>query len=101
MTPRPGILTRLQSGSTIRIIQFLAGAVAIAVVFYLLQFSTNAICCGDFDGYYHIKWSRTLWESIKSGSFPPQFPWLPLTTLDPKQYVDHHLLFHIMQIPFA
>jgi hypothetical protein len=31
--------------------------------------STSAICCGDFDGYYHIKWTRTLWESMKSGNF--------------------------------
>lgn len=81
--------------------QFVIGAVAIAVVFWQLQFSTDSICCGDFDGYYHIKWTRTLWESIKAGSFPPPFPWLPLTTLSPREYVDHHLLFHIMQIPFA
>jgi hypothetical protein len=70
-------------------------------LFWLLQFSTNSICCGDFDGYYHTKWSRTLWEGMKSRQFPPQFPWLPLTTLNSKEYVDHHLLFHIMQIPFA
>lgn len=82
-------------------IQFVIGAVAIAVIFWQLQFSTNSICCGDFDGYYHIKWTRTLWDSIKASSFPPAFPWLPLTTLGPKEYVDHHLLFHIMQIPFA
>ncbi|HEX5888979.1 MAG TPA: hypothetical protein VFY61_09760 [Pyrinomonadaceae bacterium] len=85
----------------VTVIQFVIGAVAIAVVFWQLQFSTNSICCGDYDGYYHIKWSRALWESIKARSFPPDFPWLPLTTLSPKDYVDHHLLFHIMQIPFA
>lgn len=85
----------------VTVIQFVIGAVVIAVIFFQLQFSTNSICCGDYDGYYHIKWSRALWESIKAGSFPPEFPWLPLTTLNPKQYVDHHLLFHIMQIPFA
>ncbi len=66
-----------------------------------LQFSTSAICCGDFDGYYHIKWSRLLWESLRARSFPPQFTWLPLTTLNPKQYVDHHLLFHFFQMPFT
>lgn len=85
----------------VRIIQFVIGAVAIAIIFWQLQFSTDSICCGDFDGYYHIKWTRTLWASIKTNSFPPAFPWLPLTTLSPKEYVDHHLLFHIMQIPFA
>jgi hypothetical protein len=42
-----------------------------------------------------------LWESLRSRSFPPQFTWLPLTTLDPKHYVDHHLLFHFFQMPFT
>ncbi|MGH9928046.1 MAG: hypothetical protein ACREA9_02335, partial [Pyrinomonadaceae bacterium] len=27
--------------------------------------------------------------------------WLPLTTLDPEHYVDHHLLFHLFQMPFT
>ena len=93
-------LATLQSERALRIIQFVVGVIAIVIIFWQLQFSTNAICCGDFDGYYHIKWTRTLWESIKAGSFP-DFPWLPLTTLNSRDYVDHHLLFHIMQIPFA
>lgn len=100
-TTRPGILTRLQSASFLRIVQFLIGAVAIGVIFWQLQFSTSAICCGDFDGYYHVKWSRSLWEGIKARQFPPEFSVLPLTTLNPKEYVDHHLLFHIMQMPFT
>src|SRR5687767_212724 len=90
-----------QSESFTRILQFLAGAIGTGVVFYLLQFSTTAICCGDFDGYYHVQWTRELWASIKSKAFPPAFPWLPLTTLNPKDYVDHHLLFHIFQMPFV
>lgn len=94
-------LSQLHSERSIRIIQFVIGAIAIALIFWGLQFSTDAICCGDFDGYYHVKWTRILWESMKHGSFPPQFPWLPLTTLNAKDYVDHHLLFHIFQIPFA
>jgi hypothetical protein len=101
MTTSSRIPAKLQSESTLRVLQFLIGAAAIVIVFWQLQFSTNAICCGDFDGYYHIKWTRMLWESIKSRSFPPAFPWLPLTTLNAKDYVDHHLLFHILQIPFA
>jgi len=101
MTTSSGTLSRLKSEQSIRIIQLLIGAIAIGIIFWKLQWSTSAICCGDFDGYYHIKWTRTLWESIKSGKFPPAFPWLPLTTLNPKDYVDHHLLFHIFQIPFA
>jgi len=81
--------------------KLLVGAVAIGLVFWKLQFSTDAICCGDFDGYYHIKWSRLLWEGIRSGHFPPAFTWLPLTTLNPSSYVDHHLLFHFLQMPFT
>jgi hypothetical protein len=94
-------LSQLKSDSAIRKLQFLIGIVAIGLIFWQLQFSTSAICCGDFDGYYHIKWTRVLWDSIKSHNFVPSFPWLPLTTLNPKEYVDHHLLFHIFLIPFA
>src|SRR5947208_6002682 len=101
MTPSSRILSRFQSESTIRIIQLLIGALAIGIIFWELQFSTSAICCGDFDGYYHIKWARELWASMKSHSFPPAFPWLPLTTLNSKDYVDHHLLYHIILIPFS
>lgn len=101
MTTSEGKLSWFQSESSIRILQFLIGAIATGIVFYLLQKSTSSICCGDFDGYYHIKWTRELWASMKSGAFPPPFPWLPLTTLNPQHYVDHHLLFHIFQIPFA
>ena len=101
MTTSSGIVSRFQSESSIRILQFLAGTLVIGIIFWQLQFSTNSICCGDFDGYYHIKWTRVLWEGIKHRTFPPAFPWLPLTTLNSKDYVDHHLLFHIFQIPFA
>ena len=91
----------LKSESTIRSLQLLLGIVAIGLIFWQLQFSTTAICCGDFDGYYHVKWTRILWDSIKGHTFVPRFPWLPLTTLNAKQFVDHHLLFHIYLIPFV
>jgi hypothetical protein len=78
-----------------------AGAIVIILLFWKLQFATDAICCGDFDGYYHIKWSRMLWEGLRNGAFPPVFTWLPLTTLNPNDYADHHLLFHFFQIPFT
>lgn len=84
-----------------RLIYLGIGALAIGIVFWRLQFSTPAICCGDFDGYYHIKWSQMLWQEIREHHFPPTFTWLPLTTLNPRDYVDHHLLFHIIQIPFT
>src|SRR6266566_4459919 len=93
---RSGIL---KSETALRAVQLCAGAIAIGLLFWQLQFSTSAICCGDFDGYYHIKWSHMLWESLRNRSFPPQFTWLPLTTLDPSHYVDHHLLFHFFRCP--
>lgn len=85
-----------------RVFYLLVGTAAIVLVFRYLQLSTQGICCGDFDGYYHIKWSQLLWQRISSGHLtPPQFTWLPLTTLNPNDYVDHHLFFHILQIPFT
>lgn len=92
-----------KSESALRAADLVAGAIAIAVIFWWLQFrSTTAICCGDFDGYYHIKWARLLWDNMRAGHLrPPAFPWLPLTTLSPREYVDHHLLFHIILIPFT
>ena len=91
----------IQSQTAMLGVQLGAGFVVIGLIFWKLQFSTDAICCGDFDGYYHIKWSRMLWESMRDQSFPPIFTWLPFTTLNPNDYVDHHLLFHIFQIPFT
>jgi hypothetical protein len=89
------------SETAIHSVFLIIGAVAIALVFRKLQYSTQSICCGDYDGYYHIKWSRLLWEGMKEGYFPPAFHWLPLTTLNPNDYVDHHLFFHFLQIPFT
>lgn len=98
----PSKLSRLiHSRRTLVFAELLTAALAIGFVMVMLQFSTDAICCGDFDGYYHIKWSRLVWESIKTKSFPPFFVWLPLTTLNVNHYVDHHFLFHVFQIPFT
>jgi hypothetical protein len=91
----------LKSESALRAVELCTAAIAIGLIFWSLQFSTDAICCGDFDGYYHIKWSRMLWESLRAKNFPPQFTWLPLTILDARNYVDHHLLFHFFQMPFT
>ena len=97
----PKLFSALKSETATRGVQVGAAAIIIGLIFWRLQFSTDAICCGDFDGYYHIKWSRMLWEGLRNRGFPPIFTWLPLTTLNPKDYVDHHFLFHIFQIPFT
>ncbi len=76
------------------------GFFVIVLLMTILQFSTQAICCGDWDGYYHIKWSSLLWENFKQGKWLPEFVWLPLTVLNAQDYADHHFLFHLLQIPF-
>ena len=80
---KPHAAKWIKSDSAMRMADLMVGAIAIAVVFWWLQYSTTAICCGDFDGYYHIKWARLLWDNLRAGHFPPAFPWLPLTTLGP------------------
>jgi hypothetical protein len=83
-----------------RWIYLLLGFFAILTLMRTLQISTDAICCIDWDGYYHIRWSQILWESLSSGRGLPEFKWLPLTILDPQHYSDHHFFFHLLQIPF-
>jgi hypothetical protein len=90
----------LGTDEAIRWVYLIFGFCAIVLLMILLQFSTSAICCGDWDGYYHIRWSAELWNSFKSGHWLPEFKWLPLTVLSPAKYADHHFLFHLLQIPF-
>jgi hypothetical protein len=86
--------------AAIRWVYLIFGFFAIILIMTLLQFSTKAICCGDWDGYYHIRWSQLLWENFSQGKWLPEFVWLPLTVLNPQDYADHHFLFHLLQIPF-
>lgn len=83
-----------------RVVYLIFGLIAITMVMTYLQTRTDAICCGDWDGYYHIRWSAMLWERLSSGNGLPRFEWLPLTVLNPNDYADHHFLFHLLQIPF-
>ncbi len=90
----------LETEEATRMVYLVFAFLAIAMVMGFLQTRTSAICCGDWDGYYHIRWSQLLWESISSGNWLPTFEWLPLTVLNPASYNDHHFLFHLLQIPF-
>lgn len=90
----------LETEEATRYVYLIFGFIAIAMVFSYLQFRTDAICCGDWDGYYHIRWASLLWENFSSGKWLPRFEWLPLTVLSPDRYADHHFLFHLLQIPF-
>ena len=42
-----------------------------------------------------------MWEAIRNGEFPPSFIWLPLTTLNARDYADQHFLFHLLLVPFT
>jgi hypothetical protein len=98
---RPARGARLAGVLNSRAAALAAGALLVGAVFWYLQFSTGSICCGDYDAYYHFRWSRMLWEAMRAGHFPPAFDALPLTTLNARDYVDHHFLFHLLQIPFT
>jgi hypothetical protein len=88
------------SDDAVRVVFLLFGLAMIIIIMYKLQFATDAICCGDWDGYYHIRWSSLVWENFSHGKWLPEFKWLPLTVLNPQDYDDHHFLFHLLQIPF-
>ena len=90
----------LDSENATRVIYLIFGLIATAMVIAFLQTRTDAICCGDWDGYYHIKWSSLLWQNFSQFKWLPTFEWLPLTVLNAKDYADHHFLFHLLQIPF-
>ena len=49
------------------------------------------------DGYYHIKFA---WLMRQDG-LRLEFPWLPLTILNPQDFTDHHLLYHVLLVPFT
>jgi hypothetical protein len=97
---RVGWRQYLETEEATRVVYLVFGFIAIVMVLSFLQFRTDAICCGDWDGYYHIRWSTLLWENFSQGKWLPTFQWLPLTVLNPQDYNDHHFLFHLLQIPF-
>ncbi len=105
-TPKPALELKrtwrqwFETDAAVRTVYLVFGLLVIVLLMRQLQFSTDAVCCGDWDGYYHIGWSQELWNSFKSGHWLPEFKWLPLTVLNPTDYADHHFLFHLLQIPF-
>ncbi|HUF05482.1 MAG TPA: hypothetical protein VMM38_15080 [Aridibacter sp.] len=90
----------LETEKAANFVYLVFGLIFIAILMTTLQFSTGAVCCGDWDGYYHIRFSALLWESLSQLRGLPDFTWLPLTVLGPDTYADHHFLFHLLQIPF-
>ena len=69
------------------------------VLFFLgmaaIQFATPDL--PDNDGFYHIK----LAWLMRTEGLKPDFPWLPLSILNEREFYDHHFLFHVALIPFT
>jgi hypothetical protein len=61
----------------------------------LVQFSSPDL--PDNDGYYHIK----LAYLMRVEGLKPDFPWLPLSILNQREFYDHHFLFHVALMPFT
>ena len=61
----------------------------------VVQFATPNM--PDNDGFYHIRFARLMYEQ----GLKPEFPWLPLTILNSREFSDHHFLFHAALIPFT
>lgn len=49
------------------------------------------------DSYFHIKFAQVM----RQQGLRPDFPWLPLTILNPDAFYDHHFLYHVLLIPFT
>ncbi len=77
-------------------VQVALAFLAILAVMSFIQFGGRAIL--DNDGFYHIRWAAMLRESFPH---PPPFRALPLTSLNERDYVDHHYLFHALLMPFT
>ncbi len=70
---------------------FIVFLVGVAVI----EFATPDL--PDNDGFYHIK----LAQLMRTDGLKPDFPWLPLSILNPTEFYDHHFLFHVALIPFT
>lgn len=60
-----------------------------------IQFATPDM--PDNDGFYHIKLARLM----RTEGLKPDFPFLPLSILNEREFYDHHFLFHVALIPFT
>src|SRR5262245_39407470 len=96
--PAPTFLDNIHTveSTKLRSVLLLMGVfVFSAAVLAYIQFASPNI--PDHDGYYHIKMA----ELIRSSGLPTPFPYLPFTIINEKGYADHHMLLHVIQIPFT
>lgn len=61
----------------------------------MIQFASPDL--PDNDGFYHIK----LAWLMRTEGLKPEFPWIPLSILNEREFYDHHFLFHVALIPFT
>lgn len=76
-------------------LQPLALFLTFALVMGVAQFSTPGL--PGTDGYYHIRMA----ELMRQEGLKPDFPYLPQTVLNAREFYNHHLLFHVLLIPFT
>jgi hypothetical protein len=86
---------RMEQAAWKRLLPWLLMAAAFVALMALVQFATPDL--PDNDGYYHIK----LAYLMRTEGLKPAFPWLPLSILNPREFYDHHFLFHVALIPFT
>ena len=65
------------------------------IVLGVVQFSTPDLPGND--GFYHIKMAYL----VRTEGIKPDFPWLPLTILNAREFYNHHFLFHVLLVPFT
>jgi hypothetical protein len=71
----------------------------VAVIFSVLQWASPSIV--GIDGFYHIKAAWIMQQQGWGILLPMYFPWLQTTILNPAEFTDHHLLFHLALVPFT
>jgi hypothetical protein len=85
--------------AALKSVQVAVGFALILAAMLKIEFAGPAIL--DNDGYYHIRWSQMLRDQLSAAHRLPEFKALPLTTLNQRDFVDHHFLFHVLLIPFT
>lgn len=86
----------LVTGTTVSLLLQAATLLALFIaLFAFIQYGTPALA--GTDGYYHIKMGYL----IRQQGLKPDFPWLPYTILNPTDFYDHHLLYHVYLALFA
>ena len=93
----PGTLAR--PAKQVHAMQKYLVPIALFLLFFLgmalIQFATPDM--PDNDGFYHIK----LAWLMRTEGLKPEFPYLPLSILNQREFYDHHFLFHVALIPFT